>query len=262
MARHQLLSPLPLPLPLLFSPSSLAYSPHSSLHLLLISRFISSRQTAQHPSSLPPLPSQQRFPPRNPAQKRHATSALVTRLALSSEVALRSNAPRRWTRGTEYRSNAISPRRELSEGESVERRERNEDEVKKGEKEEWVRKEQQEQPSPNKHEREQPTQQTHQKPQTPPAPHPTPLSDSQYHTLADAYIETLISRLEEIQEFREDLDCEYSVNTPTFSPPFLTFPHLSHFPFFLSVYQSPQSNLLTFIPLNHQNPKKKTKANH
>lgn len=47
-------------------------------------------------------------------------------------------------------------------------------------------------------------------------PHPTPLSPEQYHALSDAYIETLVNRLEELQEQREEFDCEYSVR---FVPP-------------------------------------------
>ena len=43
---------------------------------------------------------------------------------------------------------------------------------------------------------------------------PTLLSDLRYHELADLYIEALVHQLEEIQELREDLDCEYSVYSP------------------------------------------------
>ena len=58
---------------------------------------------------------------------------------------------------------------------------------------------------------------------------PTPISDAHYHLLADRYIDTLVSRLEEIQELREDLDCEYSVYSP--------FPFV--FTFSLSLLPSP-----------------------
>lgn len=56
---------------------------------------------------------------------------------------------------------------------------------------------------------------------------PTPLSDQHYHALADRYIETLITRLEEIQELREDLDCEYSVYSPS-APIRIQFSQLAH----------------------------------
>ena len=51
----------------------------------------------------------------------------------------------------------------------------------------------------------------------PPATHvrePTPLSQEVYHTHADAYIDTLVAELEELQELREEVDVEYSVRTP------------------------------------------------
>lgn len=40
---------------------------------------------------------------------------------------------------------------------------------------------------------------------------PEPISIDQYHRLADHYIDTLVSKLEELQEERRDVDCEYSV---------------------------------------------------
>ncbi|KAL8856193.1 MAG: hypothetical protein Q9178_007231 [Gyalolechia marmorata] len=49
-----------------------------------------------------------------------------------------------------------------------------------------------------------------------PAPSPTasstpePISIDQFHRLADQYIDNLISKLEELQEERRDVDCEYS----------------------------------------------------
>ncbi|KAI4244781.1 MAG: hypothetical protein L6R42_010362, partial [Xanthoria sp. 1 TBL-2021] len=39
---------------------------------------------------------------------------------------------------------------------------------------------------------------------------PEPISIDQYHRLADHYIDTLVSKLEELQEERRDVDCEYS----------------------------------------------------
>ncbi|KAI4245388.1 MAG: hypothetical protein L6R42_010187 [Xanthoria sp. 1 TBL-2021] len=39
---------------------------------------------------------------------------------------------------------------------------------------------------------------------------PEPISIDQYHRLADRYIDTLVSKLEELQEQRRDVDCEYS----------------------------------------------------
>lgn len=56
--------------------------------------------------------------------------------------------------------------------------------------------------------------QEQQQPRPPKVQTPTPISDARYHLLADRYIDTLVSRLEEIQELREDLDCEYSVYSP------------------------------------------------
>ncbi|KAI4104287.1 MAG: hypothetical protein LQ339_003906 [Xanthoria mediterranea] len=46
---------------------------------------------------------------------------------------------------------------------------------------------------------------------SPPKPsEPEPISIDQYHRLADHYIDTLVARLEELQEERRDVDCEYS----------------------------------------------------
>ena len=41
---------------------------------------------------------------------------------------------------------------------------------------------------------------------------PTPISTPTYHSLADEYIDALVLELEELQEDREDVDCEYSVS--------------------------------------------------
>lgn len=47
---------------------------------------------------------------------------------------------------------------------------------------------------------------------SPPKPsEPEPISIDQYHRLADHYIDTLVAKLEELQEERRDVDCEYSV---------------------------------------------------
>lgn len=43
------------------------------------------------------------------------------------------------------------------------------------------------------------------------ASEPTPLEEDQYHTLADQLIEQIVTRVEEVQEGREDVDVEYSV---------------------------------------------------
>ncbi|KAL8736452.1 MAG: hypothetical protein Q9166_000244 [cf. Caloplaca sp. 2 TL-2023] len=46
---------------------------------------------------------------------------------------------------------------------------------------------------------------------TPPAPSaPEPISIDQFHRLADDYIDNLVAKLEELQEERRDVDCEYS----------------------------------------------------
>ncbi|KAL8636792.1 MAG: hypothetical protein Q9228_005856 [Teloschistes exilis] len=41
---------------------------------------------------------------------------------------------------------------------------------------------------------------------------PEPLDIDQYHRIADLYIDSLVAKLEEMQEEREDVDCEYSVS--------------------------------------------------
>ncbi|KAL8997047.1 MAG: hypothetical protein Q9169_003588 [Polycauliona sp. 2 TL-2023] len=48
---------------------------------------------------------------------------------------------------------------------------------------------------------------------------PEPLSVDQYHRLADQYIDVLVSRLEELQEERRDVDCEYSAGVLTLDFP-------------------------------------------
>lgn len=44
-----------------------------------------------------------------------------------------------------------------------------------------------------------------------PPPAPAALHIDQYHRLADTYIDNLVAKLEEIQEERDEVDCEYSV---------------------------------------------------
>lgn len=57
---------------------------------------------------------------------------------------------------------------------------------------------------------------THTRPLT--TPSPAPISLDEYHARSNAYIDTLVARLEEIQERREDVDVEYSVRPPSPSP--------------------------------------------
>lgn len=40
---------------------------------------------------------------------------------------------------------------------------------------------------------------------------PANITDAQYHTVADEYFDRLLSRLEALQDQREDVDVEYSV---------------------------------------------------
>lgn len=64
-------------------------------------------------------------------------------------------------------------------------------------------------------------------PPPPPAPHtttPTPLTIEEFHRLSDTYIDTLVARLEELQEAREEVDVEYSAGVLTLLlPPQGTF---------------------------------------
>ncbi len=39
---------------------------------------------------------------------------------------------------------------------------------------------------------------------------PSPISSEQFHRISDAYIDTLVAKLEALQEEREDVDVEYS----------------------------------------------------
>lgn len=75
-------------------------------------------------------------------------------------------------------------------------------------------------------------------PRTEPAANePTPISIDEYHKLSDAYIDTLVAQLEEMQEEREDVDVEYSVCS---SPP---LPNLSH--------SAPSSTTQSHPPILH-----------
>jgi frataxin len=44
------------------------------------------------------------------------------------------------------------------------------------------------------------------------------LSDEQYHELADGYLEIVLTKFEQLQDAREDLDIEYSVGAPVCPP--------------------------------------------
>lgn len=57
---------------------------------------------------------------------------------------------------------------------------------------------------------------------------PEPISIDQFHQLADHYIDNLVSRLEELQEERRDVDCEYSVCFLPVFHPFFSSPHNLH----------------------------------
>lgn len=43
---------------------------------------------------------------------------------------------------------------------------------------------------------------------------PANISIEQYHQLSDEYMDSIVAKLEELQEEREDVDVEYSVNFP------------------------------------------------
>ncbi|MCJ1297462.1 Mitochondrial chaperone Frataxin [Hypocenomyce scalaris] len=56
----------------------------------------------------------------------------------------------------------------------------------------------------------------------PPAPHvpgPADISIEKYHERSDLYIDVLVSKLEKLQEEREDVDCEYSAGVLTLQFP-------------------------------------------
>lgn len=44
---------------------------------------------------------------------------------------------------------------------------------------------------------------------------PTPLEDEEYHERAELYLEEIVSRVEELQESKEDLELDYSVSSPS-----------------------------------------------
>lgn len=69
---------------------------------------------------------------------------------------------------------------------------------------------------------------------------PVELSNEQYNQLSDDYIDAIVSKLEELQEEREDVDVEYSVRLP--SSPFLIF-----LPYTPSLY--------SFQPLTNNQPR-------
>lgn len=43
------------------------------------------------------------------------------------------------------------------------------------------------------------------------------LSDGQYHEIADNYIETALSKFEELQDQSDAVDVEYAVRAPTYT---------------------------------------------
>lgn len=49
---------------------------------------------------------------------------------------------------------------------------------------------------------------------------PANITDAEYHSVADEFMDRLLSQLEGLEEKTEDLDVEYSVCTPTPTPPF------------------------------------------
>ena len=49
---------------------------------------------------------------------------------------------------------------------------------------------------------------------------PADITEGDYHTVADEYLDKLLSRLEQLQDEREDVDVEYSVRHPPLLPPF------------------------------------------
>lgn len=51
---------------------------------------------------------------------------------------------------------------------------------------------------------------------------PANITDAEYHSVADEFMDRLLSQLEGLEEKTEDLDVEYSVCTPT--PQYLLFP--------------------------------------
>jgi len=47
---------------------------------------------------------------------------------------------------------------------------------------------------------------------------PAPLTDQQYNEISDDYMNTIVEKLEQLQEEREDVDVEYSVRLSPFPP--------------------------------------------
>ncbi|KAL8939616.1 MAG: hypothetical protein Q9216_003258 [Gyalolechia sp. 2 TL-2023] len=57
-----------------------------------------------------------------------------------------------------------------------------------------------------------------------PSPSPEPIDIDQYHRLADTYIDNLVTKLEAIQEERDEVDCEYTAGVLTLAfPPVGTY---------------------------------------
>jgi frataxin len=53
---------------------------------------------------------------------------------------------------------------------------------------------------------------------------PADISDSEYHAVADEYLEKLLTQLEVMQDQREDVDVEFSVSYPRLQTPLRTNP--------------------------------------
>ncbi|KAG5974462.1 hypothetical protein E4U55_008178 [Claviceps digitariae] len=55
---------------------------------------------------------------------------------------------------------------------------------------------------------------------------PDMLTESKFHQVADQYLESVLWAVEQLQDSREDIEVEYSVNQPSNSP-FYLFPGIS-----------------------------------
>jgi len=51
---------------------------------------------------------------------------------------------------------------------------------------------------------------------------PTEITEAQYHQLADDYLEAILNKFEELQDTRDDVDVEYSVDLPFLVAPILS----------------------------------------
>lgn len=85
---------------------------------------------------------------------------------------------------------------------------------------------------------------------------PTPISNEHYHARSDAYIESLLEKLEIAQEDKPDMDVEYSVRRISFPPLRASFPRLTQ-------SRTPQAGVLNVVfppagtyVLNKQPPNK------